>query len=470
MSPWQRGFCSTLFLRVVPALPVGHIPQMDETLLNDVVAAALKAGADAAEAVGAQRRSLSIGVRNGALEEVEREESRDLGLRVFVGQRQATVSGSDISAEARAKLVARAVAMARLAPEDPYAGLADPDRLARGPLRDLDLFDPTEPSALELEAHARAAEAAARAVPKVTNSDGGSGSWSTSQWTMVTSGGFTGVHRASGFGIGASAIAGDADGMETGYDGRSVRWRSDLPSPESLGTEAGRRAVSRLGARKIASTTAAVIFENRLAGALLSPLIGAISGPSIARGTSFLKDKLGQKLFARGIVISDDPHRPRGLGSSPFDDEGVENAACNLIDDGILTTWLLNSSSARQLGLTTTGHASRGLAGPPGVSTSNLTFHPGDRDQAGLMKDAGVGLLITSMFGPSLNGNTGDWSVGCSGFWFEGGEIAYPVNEITVAGNLLDIFARIVPGADLEIRGSANSPSLLVDGLAIAGL
>ena len=256
---------------------------MDETLLNDVVAAALKAGADAAEAVGAQRRSLSIGVREGALEEVEREESRDLGLRVFVGQRQATVSGSDISAEARAKLVARAVAMARLAPEDPYAGLADPDRLARGPLRDLDLFDPTEPSPLDLEDHARAAEAAARAVPKVTNSDGGSGSWSSSQWTMVTSGGFTGIHRASGFAIGASAIAGDADGMETGYDGRSTRWQSDLPSPESLGTEAGRRAASRLGARKIASTTAPVIFENRLAGSLLSPLIGAISVIVVSR-------------------------------------------------------------------------------------------------------------------------------------------------------------------------------------------
>lgn len=443
---------------------------MNETLLNDVVAAALKAGADAAEAVGAERRSLSIGVRNGALEEVEREESRDLGLRVFIGQRQATVSGSDISAEARAKLVARAVAMARLAPEDPYGGLADPDRLARGALPDLDLYDPTEPSPLELEDRARAAEAAARAVPKVTNSDGGSGSWSSSQWTMVTSGGFAGVHRASGFSIGASAIAGDADGMETGYDGRSVRWQADLPSPESLGAEAGRRAASRLGARKIASTTAPVIFENRLAGSLLSPLIGGISGPSIARGTSFLKDKLGEQLFGKGVVISDDPHRLRGLGSSPFDDEGVENAARNLIDDGILTTWLLNSSSARQLGLTTTGHASRGLAGPPGVSTSNLTFHPGDRDLAGLMQDARAGLLVTSMFGPSLNGNTGDWSVGCSGFWFEAGEIAYPVNEITVAGNLLDIFARVVPGADLEIRGSANSPSLLVDGLAIAGL
>ncbi|WP_411288720.1 TldD/PmbA family protein [Phenylobacterium sp.] len=442
---------------------------MDENLLNDVVAAALKAGADAAEAVGAERRSLSINVRMGDLEEVEREESRDLGLRVFVGRRQATVSGSDISPEARGKLVERAVAMARLAPEDPYAGLGDPDQLARGPLPDLDLYDPAEPSPEALEDKARIAEAAARAVPTVTNSDGASGSWSSARWTMVTSAGFTGVHRASGFSIGASAIAGGQDGMETGYDGRSVRWQSDLPSPESLGAEAGRRAAARLGARKIASTTAPVIFENRLAASLMGPLIGAISGPAIARGTSFLKGKLSQQVFAKGISITDEPHRVRGLGSSPFDDEGVENRRTEIIADGVLTTWLLNTSSAKQLGLTTTGHASRGLAGPPGVGPSNLTFQPGDRDRAQMMKDAGSGLVVTSMFGPSLNGNTGDWSVGCSGFWFEGGELAYPVSEITVAGNLIDIYARVVPGSDLEIRGSANAPSLMIDALAIAG-
>jgi PmbA protein len=443
---------------------------MDENLLNDVVAAALAAGADAAEAVGAERRALSITVRNGELEEVEREESRDLGLRVFIGRRQASVSGSDVSAEARAKLVARVVAMARLAPEDPYASLADPDRLARGPMADLDLYDPAEPQPETLEARARVAEAAARAVPKVTNSDGGSASWSAGQWRIVTSGGFSGLHRASSFSLGASAIAGDADGMETGYDGRAVRWQSDLPDPAAIGAEAGTRAAGRLGARKIASTTAPVIFENRLAASLLGPLVGAVSGPSIARGTSFLKDKLGAPVFAKGVSVTDDPHRLRGLGSSPFDDEGVANGRISLIDDGVLTTWLLNTSSARQLDLATTGHASRGLAGPPGVSPSNLTLEPGTRSQAELMADAGAGLLVTSMFGPSLNGNTGDWSVGCSGFWFERGEIVYPVNEITVAGNLIDIYARLVPGADLEIRGASNAPSILVDGLAIAGL
>jgi PmbA protein len=442
---------------------------MEESLLADVVAAALKAGADAAEAVGAQRAALGINVRLGELEEVEREESRDLGLRVFIGQRQATVSGSDISSEARAKLIERAVAMARLAPEDPYAGLAPKDRLAQGPFPELDLYDPQEATPESLEEVARAAEDAARANPKVTNSEGGSASSSSSHWRLVTSSGFSGVYQASAFSITASVVAGDGETMESGYDGRSARWRGDLPTPQSIGGEAARRAAQRLGARKIDSTTAAVIFENRSAMSLIGPLIGAISGPSIARGTSFLKDKLHAQIFTKGVNIVDEPHKVRGLGSTPFDDEGVANRRWALIEDGVLTTWLMNSSSARQLGLETTGHASRGLAGAPGVSTSNLTLEPGAKSQAELIKDAGTGLLVTSMFGPSLNGNTGDWSVGCSGFWFENGELAYPVTEITVAGNLIDIYGRLIPGSDLEIRGSANAPSLLVDGLAIAG-
>src|SRR4051812_10260493 len=443
---------------------------MDENLLHDVLAAARNAGADAAEAVFAQRQSLSVGVRLGELEEVEREESRDIGLRVFVGQQSATVSGSDISAEGRAKLIARAVAMARLAPEDPYAALAPAEQLARGPFRDLDLYDPTEPTAETLEAQAREAEAAARAVEGVTNSDGGSSSWSASTWRLVTTEGFSGLHQASGFGVSASAIAGEGAGMERGGEGRSTRHAADLPSPTAIGAKAGAQAVSKLNPRKLDSTTAPVIFENRLAMSLLSPLIGAISGPSIARGTSFLKDKLGQAIFAKGVSLLDDPFRVRGLGSVPFDDEGVACEARALIDDGVLTTWLMNISSAKQLGLESTGHASRGLAGPSGVSTHNLTLQPGDKNLAGLMADAGTGLLVTSMFGPSLNGNTGDWSVGCSGFWFEDGEIAYPVNEITVAGNLLEVFRRVVPGSDLEFRGATNSPSLLVDAVAIAGL
>ena len=442
---------------------------MDENLLHDLVRGALKAGADAAEAVIGERQSLSVGVRLGALEEVEREEARDLGLRVFIGQRQATVSGSDISATARGKLLDRAMNMARLAPEDPYAGLAPEDRLAKGPFADLDLYDPTEPSPETLEALGRTAEDAARAVAGVTNSDGGTGAWSTSQYAMVTSRGFVGRHQSSSFSVYASAIAGDEHGMERGGDGRSTRWQADLPSAETIGAEAGKRAVQRLGARKIDSRTAPVIFENHVAMSLISPLVGAVAGPAIARGASFLKSKLHEQIFPAAISILDEPHRVRGLGSQPFDDEGVANGDTALIDKGVLTTWLLNCASARQLGLETTGHASRGLAGPPGVGVTNLTVQPGDRDLAGLMADAKEGLLVTSMFGPSLNGNTGDWSTGVSGFWFEGGEIAYPVTEITVAGNLIDIYGRLVAGADLEYRGSRNAPSLLVDSLAIAG-
>jgi PmbA protein len=442
---------------------------MDENLLHDVVAAARAAGADAAEAVFAKRASLSVTVRLGELEEVEREESRDLGLRVFVGKRQAAVSGSDVSKAARDKLVERVVAMARLAPEDPYAGFAPQERLARGPYPDLDLFDATEQNAEALEAAARAAEDAARSVEGVTNTDGGSASWSSSAWRLVTSDGFSGPHRATGFSLSASTIAGEGSSMERGGEGRSTRHLEDLPAPEVIGLEAGKRSVQRLGARKIASTTAPVIFENRLAASLFGPLLGAISGPAVARGVSFLKDRMGQRLFSPGIDIVDDPHRLRGLGSSPFDDEGVANKRMKLVDDGVLTSWLLNSAAARQLGLETTGHASRGLAGPPGVSTSNVTLSPGARDLAGLMSDAKAGVLVTSMFGPSINANTGDWSVGCSGFWFEGGEIAWPVTEITVAGNLMEMFQRLIPGSDLEIRGAANAPSILIDALAIAG-
>lgn len=442
---------------------------MSMELSKDLVAAALRAGADAAEAVEAEHQSLSVTVRHGALEEVEREESRDLSLRVFVGRRHATVSGSDISADGRARLVERAVAMARLAPEDPWSGLVEAGALASGPHPELDLFDPVDPDPETLETLAREAEAAALDMPRIANSDGGSASASRSAWRLATSHGFFGDHRATGFHVGAAVIAGEGEGMESGYDGLSRRWFNDLPPPEQVGREAARRAAARLGARKIASTTAPVIFENRIATALIGPLIGAISGPSVARGVSFLKDQLGQAVFSPAVTIIDDPHQPKGLGSSPFDDEGASNRQTALVDRGVLTTWLHNAASARQLGMPLTGHASRGSAGPAGVGVSNLTLKPGDRDLDQLMADVRRGLLVTSMFGPSLNPNTGDWSVGCSGFWFEEGQISYPVSEITVAGALKDIYARLIPGADLEMRGAANAPSLLVDALSVAG-
>ncbi len=437
--------------------------------MMSLAADAVKAGADACEVVFARRAALSVGVRLGALEEVEREESRDLGLRAIVGRRQASVSGSDVSREGKSKLVERVVAMAKLAPEDPYAGLPAKDRLANGARVDLDLFDATELEPEALEREALTAEDALRAVPGVSNSNGASASWSSGEWRLASSDGFFGVHRGTVFSLSAQAIAGEGSAMEQGYDGRAARWREDLLGPERIGAEAAKRAIESLGARKIDSTTAPVILEARVATALLRPLIGAISGPAVARGVSFLKNKLGEQVFSEQVTISDDPHRRRGLGSSPFDDEGVANAPMRLIDKGVLTTWLLNSSAGRQLDMPSTGHASRGLAEPPGVGPGNLVLEPGEMDLAALMKAAGTGLLVTSTFGPSLNANTGDWSVGCSGQWFENGEIAYPVTEITVAGNLIDLYKRLVPGSDLEIRGSTDSPSILIDALAIAG-
>ncbi|MNU40819.1 peptidase PmbA [compost metagenome] len=438
-------------------------------ILHDLVAAALKAGADAAEAVSAHRASLSVGVRNAELEEVEREEARDLGLRVFVGRRQATVSASDLSDATRARLVERAVAMAKLAPEDPYANLAPQDRLAKGPHADLDLFDPSERTAEALEAAAAEAEAAALSVEGVARSEGGHASWSASEWRLVTSHGFDGRHKGSAFSLGVGVIAEKDGAMERGGESRATRYLSDLPGAAEIGLKAGERAAARVGPRKIASTTAPVIFENRIATQVLSPLLGAISGPAIARGSSFLKDKLGQQVLPAGVDMIDDPFRLRGLGSTPFDDEGVVVERRNIVEDGVITTWLLNTAAAAQLGMASTGHASRGLAGPSGVSTHNLHLAPGEHDKAGLMAGARSGLLITSMFGPSLNANNGDWSAGVSGFWFEDGQLAYPVSEVTVAGNLIDLYARLVRGSDLEFRGSFNSPSLMFDAVAIAG-
>jgi PmbA protein len=303
----------------------------------------------------------------------------------------------------------------------------------------------------------------------VTNPDGGAASWSRGRWAIATSDGFRGAHAATSFSLSASVIAGEGSGMERGGEGRSMRHRQDLPSAEAVGAEAGRRAVARLGPRKLESRVAPVIVENRIATSLLGPLIGAVSAPAVARGVSFLKDRLEKPVFSEAVTLVDQPRRPRGLGSTPFDDEGVEARDFTLIEKGVLRAFLSNAASARQLGCPLTGHASRGLAGAPGVSTHNLTLLPGRDDLATLMAGAKDGLLVTSMFGPSLNANTGDWSAGVSGFWFEGGEIAFPVNEITIAGNLIDLYGRIVPGADLEFRGAANAPSLLIDAVTIAG-
>ena len=439
--------------------------------LEALLKAARAAGADAAEAVFAESQALSVGVRKGELEAVERDETADLGLRVFVGRKQAVVSVSEFSPATLDRTVGRAVAMARLAPDDPYADLADPALLYRGAGEEkLDLYDGSTVAAEDLQRRALDIEEIGLSVDSRLQSDAANTGYSHNCWHMMTTGGFQGVHHTSLFFQSARFIATGPDGaMERDGEGRSTRYLADLPPLEEIARTAAERAVAALGARKIATQKVPVVFDRRIAKSLIGQFLGAISGTAIARGSSFLKNKLGQPLFSSSVSIIEDPLRVRGLGSCLFDDEGVATNAKPLIDKGVLTTWLLNTASAKQLGLVTTGHASRGLASPPGVGAHNITLSPGTQSFDELLKDAGSGVVVTSMFGPSVNSDTGDWSAGASGFWFENGAIAYPVNEITVAGNLIDMYARLVPGSDLEIRGTLDTPSLLIDAMSVGG-
>jgi PmbA protein len=438
--------------------------------LSALIDYARKAGADASEASLAARESISAEVRMGELEGMEREEGRSVALRAFIGKRQASASSTDLSAAGLKALADRTVAMARAAPEDPYCGLLDQRYRAKG-APDLDQADAARPCPEDLLNLAKACEAASLAIPGIANSGGAGASSEISTFVYATSDGFEGAERATSYSLGTQPIAeNDDEEMERDYEWRTKRFFADLPSPEEIGRLAGERTARRLGARKLESAKAAVIFENRLAGRIVSPFLGGISGTAVARGVSFVKDKLGQRVFAPGFRIHEDPFVKRGLGSRPFDGEGGAVAPMTLVEDGVVQTWLLNAAAARQLGLEPNGHATSGHGGPPGIGSSNLFVKPGERDLAGLMSDAGKGLFVTDMFSPSLNMNTGDWSVGVSGYWFENGAVAYPVSEVTVAGNLLDIYARLMCGADLDNRGSLEIPSLLVDDLAIGGV
>jgi PmbA protein len=430
---------------------------------------AKKAGADASEASYAARESISAEVRIGQLEGMEREEGRSVALRAFIGKRQASASSTDLSSSGLQALAERTVAMAKAAPEDKFCGLLDERYHARGAAPDLEQADTARPNPQQLLQLALECEAASLAIPGIANSGGGGASSEASHFVYATSNGFEGSDSSTSYSLGTQPVAEKDDQMERDYEWRTKRFFADLPSAAEIGRIAGERTARRLGARKVPSQKAAVIFENRLAGRIISPLFGAISGSAVARGVSFLKDKLGQRVFAEGFRVHEDPFVKRGMGSHSFDGEGSAVKAMTLVDDGVITTWLLNSSAARQLGLEPNGHASAGHGGPPGISTSNLFVKPGTEDLATLMKNAGKGLFITDMFSPSLNQNTGDWSVGVAGYWFESGEIAHPVSEVTVAGNLLDIFARLRCGSDVDNRGSLEIPSLIVDDLAIGG-
>jgi PmbA protein len=444
---------------------------LDQSALTDLaerlVAAARRAGADAADAVAVRSMSLSVEVRHGEVEASERAEGDDVGLRVLVGRRQAVVSTNDVKDDVD-QLAQRAVAMARVAPEDRFAGLADPVQLARD-IPDLDLLDPDLPAVTVLEERAKRAEAAGLAVKGVTKSEGASASAGIGGMVLATSHGFRGAYLSSRQGFSMVAIAGDGTAMERDYDFTSALHASDLDAAEEIGRSAGERAVARVNPRKVATKRVPVVFDRRVAGGLIGHLAGAINGSAVARKTSFLRDKLGERLFAPGIRIVDDPLRRRGLRSRPFDGEGVAGHRLDLVEDGVLKTWLLDCATARELDLATTGHAQRGVSSAPSPGASNLHLEAGRQTPQELIADITEGFYVTELIGMGVNQVTGDYSRGATGFWIENGQRTYAVSEVTIAGNLTDMFRALTPADDLEFRFGTNAPTLRVEGLTVAG-
>jgi PmbA protein len=436
-------------------------------LLADLIAQARTAGADAADAVLISGMSLGVQRRLGKTEHVERSEGRDLGLRVFLGRRVAIVSSSTMDPGSFRELAERAVAMARVVPEDPYAGLADtaapPEPVA------LDLEDATEPSTEALLARAATAEEAALAVKGVTNSEGAEAGFARSEAFLVTSDGFAGRHARTSHSVSAAALAGGGTAMQRDYDYHTAVHLADLDDPAAIGRSAGERAVARLNPTRPKTAKLPVVYDARVAGSVLGHLAGAINGASVARGTTFLKDRLGQRIFHDAVEIHDDPRRVRGLRSRAFDGEGTPTVRRDIIAAGVLTTWLLDSRSARQLGMRSTGHAGRGTGGPPAPGPTNLYLAAGKMTPAELMADIGLGLYVTEMIGMGVNGVTGDYSRGASGFMIRDGAIAEPVAELTIAGNLLEMFARLTPANDLKFRRGMDAPTIRVEGMTMAG-
>lgn len=435
---------------------------------RSIVAAARKAGADAADAVYGCDASSGVSVRLGALEDVEQSESEHIGLRVFVGRRSASVSSSDLSPRTLDVLVDRAVAMAREAPEDAYAGLAPEDRLMRRRLPSLDIEDDEEPTPADLRERAMAAEDSARGVPGVSNSEGAGAGFSRAQAALVTSHGFSGAYAGTTHSLWASVLAGEGAAMQRDFASHSSRHLDDLEGADSIGQRAGSRAVARLNSRRVPSGTMPVIFDPRVGNSLIGHLLGAIAGPAVTRKATFLQDSLGQRILPAGLSVIDDPLRERGLRSRPFDGEGLQTGVTRLIDDGVLTTWMLDSASARQLGLAPTGHATRG-GGAPGVGASNLHLEGGTASVRDLFCDVKRGLFITELIGQGVNGVTGDYSRGASGFLIENGTVSHAVSEITIASNLKDMFERMIAANDLTFRRGINVPTLRIDGMTVAG-
>jgi len=440
-------------------------------ITDALLQAARKAGADHADALAVEGQSISVDVRNGALEQAERSESTDIGLRVFVGQRTAIVSSSDTRADTIAQMAERAVAMAKEAPEDPWAGQAEAGQFATSfDIAALELEDPSdEPSPTELEEDARRAEATAQAIEGVSQVQSSSAGYGKSRIHLATSKGFSGGYGRTNRGTSCVAITGAGTNMERDYYGDSRIFQSDLISPEEIGRIAAERAVARANARKPATGTYPVLFEERISSSLIGHLLGAVNGASVARGSSWLKDCIGEQILPETLSLMEDPHRARTGGSRPFDGEGLATTPRNVIENGVLTGWTLDLATARQLGMESTANASRGTSSAPSPTSGNASLTQGEQTLDDLLRDMGTGLFVTSMIGSTINPNTGDYSRGASGFWIENGEIQYPVNECTIAGNLRDMLLRIIPANDARTHLSRVVPALLIEGMTLAG-
>ncbi len=437
-------------------------------LLSDLLSKAKKAGADAADAMLAEGRGLSVTHRLGQLENVERSESADLGLRLFLGKRQAIVSTGDLSPESLDRLIENGLAIARSVPDDAHAGLADRDQIAHE-FPALQMDDGVEHDVHQLASMAAVAEDAARSMPNITNSEGGTAGWSRTKSTLAATNGFLGETARSTHSISASVIASDNGPMERDYEYATKIRAADLPDPAEIGKQAAIRAARRINPKKVKSQAVPVVFDPRVSGSIIRHLIGAISGPSVARGTTFLKDKLGEEVFAREITITEDPLKSDGLRSRAFDAEGLLTTERKIIDQGRLTTWLLDCTTARQLGLESTGHASRGISSPPSPSPHNLWMEPGALSPKDLISTIVDGFYVTEMLGMGVNAITGDYSRGAAGLWIENGELTTPVSEVTIAGSLLDIFKNVTAANDLQHRFGIDAPTLRIDGLTVAG-
>ncbi len=440
-------------------------------LSDQILAAARRAGADAADAIAVDGTSLSITVREGALEQAERSEGVDIGLRVFVGQRQACVSSSDTKPATLTQMAERAVAMAKEAPEDPYAGLADPSQLTTNiQTETLELFDPSdEPDPAALQEDATRAEAAALRNAGISQVQSASAGYGRRRIHLAASNGFSAGYSRSDRGLSCVAISGTGAGMERDYDYDSRVFQADLRDADEIGRIAAERAVERIGAKKPKTGAYPVLFDERVASALIGSLLQATNGMMIARGSSWLRDAIGEQVLPIALSVIENPHRARVTGSRLFDAEGLATSQRSIVENGVLTGWTLDLATARQLGMQSTANAARGTSSPPSPSLTNVSLTQGHQTRAELIKEMGTGLLVTSMIGSTINPNTGDYSRGAAGFWVENGEITYPVNECTVAGNLRDMLKTIIPANDGRMHLSRVVPSLLVSGLTLAG-